>query len=66
MACRIAGISTPARTDLAVLKPFRPATTGPDPMLFSRWLAGLPAWSFGVEIQKLMSEGLLRSSAQTN
>ena len=45
MACRIAGIGAPARTGLAVMKPFRPATTGPDPMLFTRWLAGLPAWT---------------------
>jgi len=41
----IAGITAPARTDLAVLKPFQPATTGPDPMLFTRWVAGLPAWT---------------------
>ena len=45
MASRIAGINAPARTDLAVLKPYRPSTTGPDPMLVSRWLAGLPAWT---------------------
>ena len=45
MACRIAGIGAPARTGLAVMKPFRPATTGPDPMLVSRWLAGMPAWT---------------------
>ena len=44
MANRIAGISAPARTDLAVLKPYRPSTTGPDAMLVSRWLAGIPAW----------------------
>jgi len=37
MGGRIAGISAPARTDLAVLKPFRPSTTGPDPMLLTRW-----------------------------
>jgi polar amino acid transport system permease protein len=45
MAGRIAGVSAPARTHLAVLKPYRPATTGPDPMLVTRWLAGLPAWT---------------------
>ena len=45
MADRIAGVNTPARTDLAVLKPFRPSTTGPDPMLMIRWLARLPAWT---------------------
>jgi polar amino acid transport system permease protein len=28
-----------------VLKPFRPSTTGPDPMLLTRWVAGLPAWT---------------------
>jgi polar amino acid transport system permease protein len=27
------------------MKPFRPAVTGPDPMLVSRWLAALPAWT---------------------
>ena len=43
MACRIAGIGAPARTGLAVMKPFRPATPGPDPMLVSPWLAGMPA-----------------------
>jgi|GEM_PF-5772363 len=43
MGGRIAGITAPARTDLAVLKPFRPATLGPDPMLLTRWVAGLPA-----------------------
>jgi len=42
---KIAGLTAPARTDLAVLKPFRPSTTGPDPMLLTRWLASLPAWT---------------------
>jgi len=41
----IAGITVPARTDLAVLKAFRPGTTGPDPMLLTRWVANLPAWT---------------------
>ncbi|HUS53206.1 MAG TPA: amino acid ABC transporter permease [Thermohalobaculum sp.] len=45
MAGRIAGLNAPARTDLAVLKPYRPTTIGPDPMLLTRWLAGLPAWT---------------------
>jgi len=45
MGARIAGLDAPARTDLAVLKPFRPATAGPDPMLVTRWLASLPAWT---------------------
>ncbi|HSF93691.1 MAG TPA: amino acid ABC transporter permease [Thermohalobaculum sp.] len=45
MGGRIAGIGAPARTDLAVLKPFRPSTIGPDPMLLTRWVAGLPAWT---------------------
>jgi polar amino acid transport system permease protein len=45
MAGRIAGLNAPGRTDLAVLKPFRPTTIGPDPMLLTRWLAGLPAWT---------------------
>jgi len=43
MGGRIAGITAPARTDLAVLKPFRPATLGPDPILLTRWVARLPA-----------------------
>ena len=41
----IAGLTAPARTDLPVLKPFRPATVGPDPMLLTRWVANLPAWT---------------------
>ena len=45
MAGRIAGLNAPAHTDLAVLKPYRPTTIGPDPMLLTRWLAGLPAWT---------------------
>ena len=45
MAGRIAGLNAPGRTDLAVLKPFLPTTIGPDPMLLTRWLAGLPAWT---------------------
>ena len=45
MANKIPGVSAPARTSLAVLKPYRPTVTGPDPMLFTRWLAGLPVWT---------------------
>ncbi|MEZ5590101.1 MAG: amino acid ABC transporter permease [Gammaproteobacteria bacterium] len=45
MANKIPGVSAPAHTRLAVLKPFRPTVTGPDPMLFTRWLAGLPVWT---------------------
>ncbi|MDH3666411.1 MAG: amino acid ABC transporter permease [Paracoccaceae bacterium] len=41
----IVGITAPGRTDLAVLKPFRPQTTGPDPMLLTRWVANLPVWT---------------------
>jgi len=41
----IAGLNAPARTDLAVLKPFRPAAAAPDPMLAVRWLAALPPWA---------------------
>ncbi|GMG83803.1 hypothetical protein LNKW23_30170 [Paralimibaculum aggregatum] len=41
----IPGLGAQARTDLAVLLPFRPATTGPDPFIAVRWLAGLPAWT---------------------
>lgn len=45
MATRIAGITAPGRTDLAVLKPFRPRSAGPDPMLLTRWVASLPSWT---------------------
>jgi len=41
----MAGITAPARTDLAVLKPFRPTSAGPDSMLLVRWVAGLPTWT---------------------
>ncbi|MEM6487394.1 MAG: amino acid ABC transporter permease [Pseudomonadota bacterium] len=37
-------MDAPATTDLAVLRPFRPAAAGPDPMLAVRWLAGIPPW----------------------
>ena len=43
-ACGIAGLDRPGTTDLPVLHPFRPATTGPDPMLPVRWLAAIPVW----------------------
>ncbi len=39
---RIAGISSPGRTDLAVLKPFDVRAHSPDSYLFVRWLASLP------------------------
>lgn len=41
----IPGLGAPGRTDLAVLKPFHPTTTGPDAMLATRWLASLPWWT---------------------
>ncbi len=41
----IVGITAPGRTDLAVLKPYRPRTIGPDPMLLTRWVANLPVWT---------------------
>ncbi len=45
MARDIPGIAAPARTDLPVLKPFRPGSFAPDSMAWSRWLAGLPPWT---------------------
>ena len=43
---RVPGVDAAARTDLPVLLPFRPVgATAPDPMLVTRWLAGLPAWT---------------------
>lgn len=42
----VPGITFPASTDLPVLLPLdRERTRGPEPMIFSRWLAGLPAWT---------------------
>lgn len=41
----IHGINQPAKTDLAVLKPFKANAAGvADDLLFSRWLGGIPAW----------------------
>jgi len=40
----VPGLDRAASTDLPVMLPFRPATTGPDPMLAVRWLAGIPPW----------------------
>lgn len=45
MANKVAGLNAPARTDLAVLKAFKPATTGPEPLQFCHWLASLPTWT---------------------
>lgn len=45
----IAGVTAPASTDLPVLKPFDAgAGPGADPVGFSRFVAGLPWWSFAV------------------
>jgi len=42
----IPGVSAPARTDLPVLLPLdQHKAAGPDAMMVSRWLAGLPAWT---------------------
>ena len=41
----IPGITAPAHTDLAVLKPFDVAAHSPDPMMMTRWLANLPWWT---------------------
>lgn len=42
----VPGITFPASTDLPVLLPLdRECTRGPEPLIFSRWLAGLPAWT---------------------
>ncbi len=41
----IKGIDQPAKTDLAVLKPFNASAAGAaDDLLFSRWLANMPPW----------------------
>lgn len=45
MAGEIAGIGAAARTDLPVLKPFRPGAGRADPLVLSRWLAAMPWWS---------------------
>ena len=42
---RIAGINSPARSDMAVLKPFDVAAHVPDGFLFTRWMAALPWWT---------------------
>ena len=45
----IPGIDTPARTDLAVLHPFRANPAGgADDLLFSRWIASLQPWTLGL------------------
>ena len=41
----IPGVTTRARTDLPVLKPFDVAAHSPDVMGMTRWLAGLPWWT---------------------
>ena len=41
----IPGVTAPARTDLPVLKPFDVAAHSPDPMMTTRWVAGLPLWT---------------------
>ncbi|MEM7240285.1 MAG: hypothetical protein AAF501_20995, partial [Pseudomonadota bacterium] len=41
----IAGVTAPARTDLAVLRPFDVHAVTPDGYLVTRWLAGLPWWT---------------------
>ena len=42
---RIAGITAPGRTDLAVLKPFDVHAHSPDGYIAVRWLAALPWWT---------------------
>lgn len=42
---RVAGVNAPARTDLAVLKPFDVKAVTPDGYIFTRWLANLPWWT---------------------
>jgi len=41
----IPGITLPDRTDLAVLKPFDVAAVSPDPLMLTRWVAGMPPWT---------------------
>ncbi|MXZ81455.1 MAG: amino acid ABC transporter permease [Gammaproteobacteria bacterium] len=40
----IAGVDRPALTDLPVLKPVDRRAGAHDPLMVTRWLAGLPAW----------------------
>ena len=42
---RIAGITAPGRTDLAVLKPFDVHAHSPDGYIAVRWIAALPWWT---------------------
>ena len=41
----IPGLNTPARSDMAVLKPFDVAAHSPDGYIFTRWVAALPWWT---------------------
>lgn len=50
----VAGVDRPARTDLPVLKPFRPGRA-PDPLMMARWLASAPPWT----LPALLALGLL-------
>ena len=43
---KIAGVSAPGRTDLPVLKPYDINSVTPDGYIFTRWLAGLPWWTY--------------------
>ncbi|MEM7190684.1 MAG: amino acid ABC transporter permease [Pseudomonadota bacterium] len=42
---KIAGVTAPGRTDLAVLKPFDINAVTPDGYVFTRWVASLPWWT---------------------
>ena len=44
-ASAIPGLGVPARTDLAVLLPYRAGAGPAEPLGFARWLAGLPPWT---------------------
>lgn len=51
----IAGLSSPGRTDLAVMKPFKGKAAGaPEDLLFSRWLATTPLWAWVVALALLV------------
>ncbi|MFK7940907.1 MAG: amino acid ABC transporter permease [Roseovarius sp.] len=41
----IPGLTTPTRSDMAVLKPFDVAAHSPDGYIFTRWVAALPWWT---------------------
>ena len=61
---RIPGVNAAAATDLPVLLPLdREKAAGPDPMVVSRWLASLPAWTPLVILAGILLYPLAASAA---